>query len=68
VEEDDLSQVHSFRTVPVVEVESHFLRVAVHLWESNCVPALQIEVQLLVRNLMPSSLQQVKRMDMHFRW
>ena len=60
--------MHPLRSMPVVEVKSDFLRLAVHFWERNRVPALHVEVQLLVGNLIPSSLKQVERMDVHLRW
>ena len=65
MEENDFSQVHALRAVPVVEVEPHFLRVAVHLWERNRVPALHVEVQRPVSHLMPPALKQVEGVDVH---
>ena len=60
--------MHPLRSMRVVEVKSDFLCVAVHFWERDRVPALHVEVQLPVGNLIPSALKQVERMDVHLRW
>jgi hypothetical protein len=65
VEENNFTELESLCTVSVVEVESHFLRVAVHLWERNRVPALHVEVQLPVSHLMPPALKQVEGVDVN---
>ncbi len=57
--------MHALRAVTVVKVEPHFLRVAVHLWERNRVPALHVEVQLPVSHLMPPALKQVEGVDVN---
>lgn len=53
--------------MPIVEVELHFLGVAVDLWERNCVPQTESKMKLSMPNLMPASSKHVPGQDAYFR-
>jgi len=66
MEKDNFTELKSLSTVPIVEIESYFLRVAMDLRECNSVPGHHAKGKLPVRNFVPASSKHVECMDAHF--
>jgi hypothetical protein len=66
VEENNFTELESLCTVSVVEVESHFLRIAMNLRECDSMPEIHSKVELSVSNFVPSSGKHIKGVDAHF--
>jgi len=66
VEENDFSQLKTLGAVLVVEIELDLLGVSVNFRELDYVPGPHSELELSVRDLVPSTFQNVEHMDLYF--
>ena len=66
VEENDFSKLETLGAVLVVEIELDSLRVSVDFRELDYVPGPHSELELTVRDLVPSTFQNVEHMDLYF--
>ena len=53
--EDDLTKVHAFSAVGIVELEAHLLGVTMNVGEVDGVPVVHAELELHMADLVPST-------------